>query len=130
MGGYLLDTHAFLWMAGGDSCLGEAAATTIMRDEVDLYLSVASVWELAIKSSLGRLTLHLPLEALVREQVEHNALLVLDVRREHALRVESLPFLHRDPFDRLLVAQALEEGLTLLSRDEVLDGYSIRRVWK
>jgi PIN domain nuclease of toxin-antitoxin system len=127
--GFLLDTHAFLWMASGDPRLGESAAETILRNDTDLYLSVASVWELAIKSSLARLKLHLPLAMLVRQQLERNAIRLLEVGFEHALRVETLPFIHRDPFDRLLIAQALEEDLTLLSRDDVLDDYAVRRVW-
>jgi PIN domain nuclease of toxin-antitoxin system len=127
--GFLLDTHAFLWMASGDPRLGDSAAATILRNDTDLYLSVASVWELAIKSSLARLKLHLPLEMLVRQQRERNAIRLLDVALQHALRVEMLPFIHRDPFDRLLIAQALEEDLTILSRDDLLDDYAVRRVW-
>jgi PIN domain nuclease of toxin-antitoxin system len=124
----LLDTHAFLWLAADGPLSGPAAAALVSEDS-EVFLSLASVWEMAVKSSLGRLTLHLPLERLVREQARANSLQLLGIHIDHVLEVEHLPWVHRDPFDRLLVAQARREGLCLVSRDAVLDGYGIDRLW-
>jgi len=128
-GRYLLDTHAFLWMAGAPEKLGAAARECIEATASELFLSVASVWEMAIKKSLGRLDLPSELPDFLAEQLAATRTSLLEVRSEHALRVETLPWHHRDPFDRLLVAQASFEKLTLLSQDEALDDYESRRVW-
>jgi len=128
-GRYLLDTHALLWMATDSSRLGATAAQAIADPANDIHLSHVSVWEMAIKSSIGKLSLSIPLERLLREQVSRNSLSWLEIRLPHLLRVEHLPRLHRDPFDRLLVCQAICEGLTLLSADEVMNGYPVDRVW-
>jgi PIN domain nuclease of toxin-antitoxin system len=128
-GRYLLDTHAFVWMASAPERLGPAARERIDTPATDLFLSVASVWEMAIKRSLGKLELPSPLPAFLEEQLAATRTQVLDVRTEHVLRVENLPWHHRDPFDRLLVAQAQFEGLTILSRDAILDEYQASRAW-
>jgi len=126
---HLLDTHTFLWLATGDARLPPDLPHRLADPEVELLLSVASIWEMAIKKSLGKLTTTIPLEELIAAQCEAMAASVLDVRREHALGVATLPFHHRDPFDRLLVAQAVAEGLAIVSRDEAFDGYPVERVW-
>lgn len=95
----------------------------------DLYLSVASIWEMAIKSSLGKLVLRVSLAELVKSQCEALVTRLLPVVYEHAVAVENLEFHHRDPFDRLLVAQATCEELTLLSGDGKFDAYGVTRVW-
>lgn len=128
-GRYLLDTHTFVWMASAPERLGPAARERIEAPAADLFLSVASVWEMAIKRSLGKLELPSALPTFLEEQLAATRTRVLDVRTEHVLRVENLPWHHRDPFDRLLVAQAQFEGLDLLSRDTVFDRYSIGRLW-
>lgn len=128
-GRYLLDTHTFLWMASDPERLGPAARSRIEERSSELFLSVASVWEMAIKSSLGKLELPAALPSFLEEQLAATRTQVLDVRAEHAVRVEDLPWQHRDPFDRLLVAQARFEGLPLLSRDPTFDGYPVERVW-
>lgn len=125
----LLDTHTFLWLATGDVRLPPDLPDRLADPEVELVLSVASIWEMATKKSLGKLTTTIPLEELIATQCEAMAVTVLDVRREHALGVATLPFHHRDPFDRLLVAQAVAEGLAIVSRDEAFDGYPFERVW-
>jgi PIN domain nuclease of toxin-antitoxin system len=125
---YLLDTHAFLWIAEDDPRL-EANVRALFSDvENDIFLSAASVWEMAIKTSLGKLTLGTPLARLVGGGVERG-IRVLEVSCEHAYQVEHLPFHHRDPFDRLLVAQASHEGMRVVSRDPELDAYPVTRVW-
>jgi len=90
--------------------------------------SAASVWEIAVKASLGKLTLATTLEQLVRGGIERGVRL-LDVTAGHAYRVEHLPFHHRDPFDRLLVAQAMHEGMVIVSRDGQIDEYPVTRIW-
>jgi len=127
--GLLLDTHAFLWLASGDERIGPALLERVEDPSRTLWLSVASIWELAIKKSLGKLSLRLPLAQLLASQCSAMVITVLEVRPEHALAVEELDFHHRDPFDRLLAAQALFEGLTLVSCDEVFDHYAVPRVW-
>jgi PIN domain nuclease of toxin-antitoxin system len=126
---HLLDTHTFLWLATGDARLPPDLPHRLADPEVELLLSVASIWEMAIKKSLGKLTTTIPLEKLIAAQCQTMAVSVLDVRREHALGVATLPLHHRDPFDRLLVAQAVVEGLAIVSRDEAFDGYPVERVW-
>lgn len=128
-GRYLLDTHTFLWMAGAPERLGAEARERIEAPASELWLSAASVWEMAIKKSLGKLELAGPLAAFLAEQLAATRTSLLDVRAEHALRVETLPWHHRDPFDRLLVAQADFEKLTLLSRDATFDAYPPPRLW-
>ena len=129
MSRYLLDTHAFLWQAAGDPRLSHHAAKTILEADNELFLSMASVWELAIKISAGRLRLLLDLSTLIHEQLGKNAIRLLHIDLQHVLALETLPLVHRDPFDRLLVAQAMTEGLVLLSGDEALDGYPVSRQW-
>jgi PIN domain nuclease of toxin-antitoxin system len=125
---YLFDTHAFLWLATDDPQLTAAARAIFIDNEQECYLSSASVWEMAIKSSLGKLVLATTLEHLVRGGLARG-LRLLDVTCGHAYLVERLPFHHRDPFDRLLVAQAMHEGMHLVSRDGQLDAYAVTRIW-
>lgn len=125
----LLDTHTLIWLATDDARISEKARRLVGDLKNDLYLSVASVWELAIKKSLGKIDLQVPLAAFVRSQIEALNLRRLDILSEHALLVEGLPFHHRDPFDRMLVAQALHEGLSILGADSAFDSYSVKRLW-
>ena len=125
----LLDTHTFLWLATDDGRLSQTARELVIDPATQLFLSVGSIWEMAIKKGLGRIELAIPLSRLVEEQLKDLRTNLLEIRCEHALLVETLPFHHRDPFDRLLVAQAIEEKLSLLSADEQLDAYPVYRVW-
>jgi PIN domain nuclease of toxin-antitoxin system len=125
----LLDTHAFLWFVTGHRALGPAADRLIARAESELMLSIASVWEIAIKAGLGRLDFVVPLEKFVSEQLQVNRIALLPVALDHATRVASLPHHHRDPFDWLLVSQAQMEEMPLISADAELDRYGITRVW-
>ncbi len=125
---YLLDTHVFLWLAIDDAQLTPAVRAIFVDAEQECYLSAASVWELAVKASLGKLTLATTLERLVRGGVERGVRL-LDVTAGHAYRVEHLPFHHRDPFDRLLIVQAMHDGMAIVSRDSQLDAYPVTRIW-
>ncbi len=124
----LLDTHTLI---GWDSDPGQlsAAALTALRDPAnEVWLSAVSVWEMVIKAQLGKLSLRLPLADIVAQQ-QTNGLLVLPVRLPHVLGVEGLPPVHKDPFDRLLVAQANVEGAELVSADPVFAHYPVRVLW-
>ncbi len=125
----LLDSHAFIWAATLDERLSPKAKALLLDEGNDLFLSAASIWEMAIKTSLGKLVVTQPLEQTINEQIQINGLQVLNVEVAHALAVASLPWHHRDPFDRLLICQCRLERLTLLSRDSVMDAYGVERVW-
>lgn len=123
----LLDTQAFLWWVADDARLSKRAARAIAGSEC--LLSVASCWEMAIKTSLGKLTLPGAVDRFVQEQLELNGFGLLAVSLEHAGGVARLPFHHRDPFDRLLAAQSLAEELSVVSADPVFRRYGVTRVW-
>lgn len=126
----LLDTHVFLWWLTADEQLSPRAKRVIRDGKNEVFFSAASAWEIAIKAKLGRVTLPEDAERYIPAQLELNAFQVLPIRVQHALRVASLPDLHRDPFDRLLVAQALIEDLTVITKDRRLSGYSVRVLWQ
>lgn len=125
---YLLDTRTFVWLATDDPQLTPTVRAIFLDSAQECFLSAASVWEMAIKSSLGKLMLPVDLEHMVRGGTDRG-LRLLDVTVSHAYHVERLPFHHRDPFDRILVAQALHEGMSLISRDVQLDAYPVTRIW-
>ncbi len=125
----LLDTHAFLWFIAGDIRLSQTARTLIENPENQVFFSQVSLWEIAIKISLGKLTLLQPFEKLIAEQLRENQIQLLDIRLQHAAGVISLPFHHRDPFDRMLIAQAQAEHLTLVSEDSAITQYDVLRAW-
>ena len=124
----LVDTHAFLWFVAGDSKLSGAARRALEAADAELHLSAASVWEMAIKSGLGRLTLPAPVTQYVADKAKAG-LQVLPVEWVHAAAVERLPFHHRDPFDRLLIAQAQIERLPVVTRDRVFRRYGVTVIW-
>ena len=124
----LLDTHAFIWW---DSDPGQLSAPALaaLRDPANVvWFSVVSVWEIVIKNQLGKLTLRLPLADIVAQQ-QANGLQVLPVTLPHSLAVEGLPPVHKDPFDRLLVAQTNIEGTELISADPIFKQYPVRLLW-
>lgn len=125
----LLDSHAFLWWIGDDPRLSPGAREVIAEGGNEIFFSAASAWELAIKSRLGRLRMPADFERFVADQIELNGFSVLPVELSHALRVHGLPPHHKDPFDRMLIAQALVEDMPLVSRDRRLAGYGVRLVW-
>ena len=125
----LIDTHAFLWFLAGDARLRASARRRIENAAHDKLLSIASVWEMAIKVSLGKLVLQDPLADILDRGATDNGIRLFGISRDHALRVATLPWHHRDPFDRMLAAQALSDSLTLVARDTVFDAYGASRVW-
>ena len=125
----LLDTHAFLWWVADDRRLSRKARAAIASRDSACFLSMATVWEMAIKVGLDRLELPSSVDRFVSEQMAANAFEPLPIDLGHPGDVARLPFHHRDPFDRLLVAQALGEGLTIVSADPVFAKYGVKRVW-
>src|SRR4051812_41279294 len=110
----LLDTHTLLWFLSDDPQLSPTAREHMEDPGNELFLSLASVWEIAIKVSIGKLALESPLEPFLPDQLHENDIQLLPISMAHTLRVASLPFHHRDPFDRLLVAQSLAEDLPVI----------------
>ena len=125
----LLDTHAFLWWVTDHASLTRRARSAIAKESNDCLVSVASAWEMAIKTSLGKLDLGGSLERFLPEQLAMNRFQLLPVELRHALRVAELPWHHRDPFDRLLAAQCISDGLTLVSADPVMAAYGLKVLW-
>lgn len=122
----LLDTHVFIWWADQQESLPATALSALNDEANELILSVASVWEMQIKVQLGKLKLSLPLEELVETQVETNDVRILPVELVHVLALDALPFHHKDPFDRLLIAQSIHEDVTLVSVDPEFHAYSVK----
>ncbi len=125
----LLDTHAFLWYCAGDAQLSDRAKAAIESSGNDRLLSVASLIEIAIKISLGRLSLSMPFQSFVADGIERMRCSIMQLTPAHLEKLSLMPFHHRDPFDRLLVAQAMLDDLDILSIDKELDAYGIRRYW-
>ena len=125
----MLDTHAFLWWIGDDPRLSERAREVFSNGDNDLVFSAASGWEIAIKARLGRLRVPGDLNTYLFRQLTENYMSVLPIHLSHALRVHALPEHHRDPFDRLLVAQAIVEEMPLLSADSWIARYPVEVVW-
>jgi PIN domain nuclease of toxin-antitoxin system len=125
----LLDTHAFLWFMEGNERISQRARAEIEAADGVSALSVASAWEMAIKSSLGKLDLAKPLGELLPPLLADAGIELLPIEIADLARVATLPFHHRDPFDRLLAAQALERGFTIVSVDEAFDAYGVARLW-
>ena len=126
----LLDTHAFLWFIGGSPNLSGQARQLIEDAGNERLISIASLWEMSIKASLGKLKLNLSFPDMVKEHVSGNSMKLLHISSEHLDVVRSLPFHHKDPFDRLLIAQSLSENILVLSRDQAFDDYAgVQRSW-
>lgn len=125
----LLDTHAFLWWVGAGRPLSRRAGSAIGSGRNECFVSIATGWEIAIKVSLGSLRVEGSLDRFLPDQIAANGFQPLPIDLRHAARVATLPFHHRDPFDRLLVAQALEEELAVVTADPVFAEYGLKRVW-
>jgi len=125
----LLDTHAFLWLISDHENASAVAKAHFLDSRNQLYLSAVSSFEIAVKYSLGKLELTEPPALFVPNRLKANALIPLNVTIEQTLVLANLPFHHRDPFERLLVAQAIVEEIPILSADKVLSQYSIQRIW-
>ncbi len=125
----LLDTHAFLWWLDGDPALSSVARTLIASGTSIVFVSAASVWEITTKYRIGKLPKAAAVAADVPRAIAFEGFLPLSISARHAQRSGELPSWHRDPFDRILIAQALEEGLILISNEALFDRYGVTRSW-
>lgn len=124
----LIDTHTLLWFVSGDERLPPPVRTRIESGDFDHYISLATYWEIAIKQSLGKLELEDPLQRFMeRRRVE--GFNVMPIKQEHIAKVATLPFHHRDPFDRLLISQAICEGMTICTQDKHFTAYPVKLTW-
>jgi PIN domain nuclease of toxin-antitoxin system len=125
----LLDTHSFLWFVLDDRKLSAAAKAAIEDPANDIEISPASYWEIAIKIALGNYTLPQPYQQFMEQQLATNQFRILPIEIRHTALLTTLPHHHKDPFDRLLVAQALCEDISIVSSDPRLDAYGVKRLW-
>ena len=125
----LLDTHTFIWFVTDSSRLSTTAKALIEDEYNEKLLSIASIWEMGIKHSIGRLTFELPFMTFIESQLQQNSMEILNIRIEHLDVVANLPLHHRDPFDRLIIAQAMVEQLPIVGVDKAFDSYAVRRLW-
>jgi PIN domain nuclease of toxin-antitoxin system len=125
----LIDTHTFLWFVTNDPLLSAAALALLVDPGNEILLSPASFWEVAIKVSIGKYPMTVPFDRFFTEGIEGNDMVILPLEIRHASVLSSLPMHHKDPFDRMIVAQAIVENLPIVSIDEALDAYGITRLW-
>ena len=124
----LLDTHTLIWFGENDPKLSKKAVSAIESPENVKFVSTASLWEIAIKSSLGKLQLNQPLNEIIAT-LQPNGFELLGIDAAHVLQIENLPFLHRDPFDRMLISQALSESFVIVSKEDLFGQYGVKRLW-
>ena len=126
---YLLDTHTLLWFITNDKKLSDRARQLIESSNNESFLSIVSLWEIAIKTALGKLDLAEPFEQMFPKQLQLNCIEVLDIAVDNLTKLTTLPFYHGDPFDRLIIAQGLVEGIPIISVDTIFDAYGVDREW-
>ena len=124
----LLDTHAVIWFLKGNEKMPKTTRNVIRNFENRKYVSIASIWEVAIKSSSGKLKLDNDINGFI-ETIENNGFLLLDITPDHVKAVAELPFIHRDPFDRILIAQATSEDMAIITIDENIAKYNVNIIW-
>lgn len=125
----LLDTHAFIWLTSRTAEMSSSAWALLRDPDNALLVSIASIWEMGIKSNYGKLTLADPFSEFVRRGFTENNVDLLPISIDHVVRLEKLPRHHKDPFDRMIAAQALEEDVPVIGRDRMLDEYGVDRRW-
>jgi len=128
MNGYLLDTHAAIWFFDGSDTLSKTASKIIRDFSNPIYISIASVWELAIKIGMGKMEFDGKTLGFVH-LAEKNEITILPIKPTHLTTLESLPLIHRDPFDRLLIATAIDEKMSFISADKNIAQYDIPLIW-
>jgi PIN domain nuclease of toxin-antitoxin system len=124
----LLDTHTFVWFINGDSLLSNKAKKEILKPSNSKFISIASIWEMAIKISLGKLKVNYQFQEIFK-QIEENGFEILPIVFEHTLLVSQLEFYHRGPFDRIIIAQSISEDMTIISKDGNFDAYNVKLLW-
>lgn len=125
----LFDTHSFIWWADEPNKLSPAAIAALEDEDNRLYLSDVSIWEMQIKVQIGKMKLKMPLPDLIESQKQNNNVEILPITTEHILELDNLPFHHKDPFDRLLIAQSIVENFTIVTRDTEFPAYSAKLFW-
>jgi len=128
MSGYLLDTHTAIWFFNGNDTLSQTANGIIRDLSNDVFISISSVWELAIKIGIGKLDFAGKAEGFVR-LAEKNEITIIPIITSHLTVLESLPMIHRDPFDRLLIATAIAEQMTIITADANIARYDVPHIW-
>jgi len=123
------DTHSFTWWADEPMKLSRAALAALEDENNRLFVSDVSIWEMQIKVQLGKMKLKLPLEDLIESQQRDNEVAILQITTEHILALDNLPFHHKDPFDRLLIAQSIVEGFTIVTADSEFPAYPAKLLW-
>ena len=125
---YILDTHTLIWFKEGDVFLSTNAKTAIEDERNTKYVSTASLWEIAIKISLGKLLLKKPLEEFL-DNLSQTNINILPLKFSHFLRISKLEFIHKDPFDRIIICQSLEENLRIIGKDPNFPAYGVNLFW-
>ncbi|MBM4176371.1 MAG: type II toxin-antitoxin system VapC family toxin [Ignavibacteria bacterium] len=126
---YLLDTHTFLWFVGGIEKISLKVTELIINSNNQKFISIASIWELSIKISLKKIEIEESLIDFVKSECEKNGFDLLNINLDHLNRLCNLPFHHKDPFDRLIISQALTENIPIISSDEVFEKYKVKMIW-
>lgn len=123
----LLGTHTYIWLAENDNQLSDKAKK-IFQESENVYLSIGSIWEIVIKKSLGKLEFNQSVEEIY-SSLDMNSIKLLNISQNHLVFLQSLPFHHRDPFDRIIISQAISEDLTLISKDRQFENYNVKLSW-
>ena len=126
---YLLDAHSILWYTLNDDRLPVQQYRNIENSSNQIFISYVSIWEIGIKNSIGKLKIEKSFESFVKEKLEPYNFIFLSIQLSHVIEATSLPFHHRDPFDRMLIAQSKIENIPVISSDSVFDKYGVTRVW-
>lgn len=123
---YLIDTHILLWLASDNPRLSKKVKKIFLNVENEIYLSIASIWEMAIKISLNKLMIKLPLKKFIEENIIGNGIKILDIKVDHLLEIEKLPFHHHDPFDRMIISQSIFESMNIITVDSNFNYYNTK----
>ena len=125
----LLDSHTLIWFSQNSPQLSSSAIEILENRNNLLFLSLVSVWEIQIKVQLGKLNLDISLSEIVKDQTKINDVQILTMKLSHIWTLDTLPYYHKDPFDRLLISQAITENLIILGVDSVFDSYPVQKIW-
>jgi len=129
---YLIDTHTFLWFNDGSSEISQKAKTLIENKDNQIFLSIASLWEISIKAALGKLFIDNQFETVIDDVIQ-NDIEILPINFSHLVVQNKLYFHHKDPFDRIIISQAIVENMNIISRDDIFDNYlldkEVKRIW-
>ncbi|MBN1290433.1 MAG: type II toxin-antitoxin system VapC family toxin [Candidatus Latescibacteria bacterium] len=126
---YLIDTHVLLWIITEDKKLSDIVKQIYLNSENEIFFSLACIWEMAIKISLGKIFIDQPLDKFIDKYIKGSNIEILMIDLQDVIKIETLPFFHRDPFDRLIIAQSIEKDIPILSSDSIFDAYTVKRIW-